>query len=110
MFSPELGQLYVAVPHRAAVNYLHYAAKQYLPDVVGTVVSSPLAFDATLTTLMVPWLAGKPCRLLAEDSETSRRLITMMLTRLGHTVDAVEDGAVGAGTIGRMGCISGLPE
>ncbi len=58
----------VAVPHRAAVNYLHYAAGQYLPEIAGTVVSSPLSFDATLTTLMVPWLVAKPCRLLPEES------------------------------------------
>ncbi len=31
--------------------------------------------------------------LLAEDNETSRYLITTMLTRLGHTVHAVENGA-----------------
>ncbi|HET8797992.1 MAG TPA: amino acid adenylation domain-containing protein, partial [Thermoanaerobaculia bacterium] len=57
----------VAVPHRAAVNYLHYAATQYLPDVAGAVVSTPLSFDATLTTIMAPWLAGKPCILLPEE-------------------------------------------
>ncbi len=43
---------------------------------------------------LVPVAAAEACRiLLAEDSETSRRLITMMLTRLGHTVDAAENGA-----------------
>jgi PAS domain S-box-containing protein len=31
--------------------------------------------------------------LLAEDNETSRYLVLSMLTRLGHTVEAVEDGA-----------------
>ncbi|MBY0509585.1 MAG: PAS domain S-box protein, partial [Rhodospirillaceae bacterium] len=31
--------------------------------------------------------------LLAEDNETSRFLVTTMLTRMGHTVDAVADGA-----------------
>ncbi len=36
--------------------------------------------------------ADKRRILVAEDSETSRRLITMMLTRLGHTVDAAQDG------------------
>jgi CheY-like chemotaxis protein len=31
--------------------------------------------------------------LLAEDNDTSRFLVTAMLTRMGHTVDAVADGA-----------------
>ena len=31
--------------------------------------------------------------LLAEDNETSRYLISTMLSRMGHTIDAVEDGA-----------------
>ncbi len=61
----------VAVPHRAAVNYLHYAAGRYLPGMTATVVSTPLSFDATLTTLMVPWVAGMPCHLLAEDADRS---------------------------------------
>ena len=37
-------------------------------------------------------LAAKHRILLAEDNETSRRLIATMLTRLGHTVDTAEDG------------------
>ena len=41
-----------------------------------------------------PAVPAQPRRiLLAEDSETSRRLISLMLTRLGHTVDTAEDGA-----------------
>ncbi|MBX7200026.1 MAG: GAF domain-containing protein, partial [Rhodospirillaceae bacterium] len=36
--------------------------------------------------------AAKRNILLAEDSETSRRLIAMMLTRLGHKVDTAQDG------------------
>ena len=31
--------------------------------------------------------------LLAEDNPTNRHVATRMLTRMGHTVDAVEDGA-----------------
>jgi amino acid adenylation domain-containing protein len=61
----------VAVPHRAATNYFAFAARQYLAGIAGAVVSSPLTFDATLTTLVVPLLAGRFCRLLAEDNHES---------------------------------------
>ncbi|MEO8383508.1 MAG: amino acid adenylation domain-containing protein [Acidobacteriota bacterium] len=61
----------VAVSHRAATNYFVFAVRQYLSGIAGTVVSSPLTFDATLTTLVVPFLAGKTCYLLAEDSHQS---------------------------------------
>ncbi len=61
----------VAVPHRAATNYFVFASRQYLAGIAGTVVSSPLTFDATLTTLVVPLLAGRFCRLLAEDNHES---------------------------------------
>ena len=41
--------------------------------------------------------APKPVRhlkvLLAEDNPTNRHVATRMLSRMGHTVDAVEDGA-----------------
>src|SRR6185369_7246072 len=41
----------VMVEHGALANYLGYAAANYLEDeVTGSVVSSPLSFDATLTT------------------------------------------------------------
>ncbi|MHB1206515.1 MAG: PAS domain-containing protein [Rhodospirillaceae bacterium] len=43
---------------------------------------------------VAPAAAAVPRRiLLAEDSETSRRLISMMLIRLGHTVAIANDGA-----------------
>jgi len=61
----------VAVPHRAAASYFDFAARQYLPGIAGTVVSTPLTFDATLTTLVAPLLVGKHCQLLAEDSQQS---------------------------------------
>ncbi len=43
---------------------------------------------ATITTAVVPRTI-----LLAEDNESSRYLISTMLSRMGHTVDAVENGA-----------------
>ncbi|HET8773600.1 MAG TPA: amino acid adenylation domain-containing protein, partial [Thermoanaerobaculia bacterium] len=59
----------VAVPHRAASHYFAFAVRQYLPGIAGTVVTSPLTFDATLTTLVVPFLAGRRCILLPEDTD-----------------------------------------
>jgi signal transduction histidine kinase/CheY-like chemotaxis protein len=39
-------------------------------------------------------VASRPLKvLLAEDNPTNRHVATRMLTRMGHTVDAVEDGA-----------------
>jgi amino acid adenylation domain-containing protein len=64
----------VMVEHRSLSNYLAHAVNTYLPDVAGSVVSSPLCFDATLTTLLPPLLAGKPVWLLPDDEQTLARL------------------------------------
>jgi amino acid adenylation domain-containing protein len=58
----------VMVEHRGLTNYLCHAAEAYLGEgVEGSVVSSPLGFDATLTTLLAPLLAGRRVELLADD-------------------------------------------
>jgi len=54
-------------------NYVAHA-RQYLEGMEGGVVSSPLSFDATLTTLLAPLLAGKRVELLEEDETSLRRL------------------------------------
>ncbi|QSX79618.1 amino acid adenylation domain-containing protein [Lysobacter solisilvae] len=60
----------VMVPHQGVVNYLMHASTGYLrDDIRGALVATPLGFDATVTTLLAPWLAGKPVVLLAEESE-----------------------------------------
>ncbi|HKQ08223.1 MAG TPA: amino acid adenylation domain-containing protein, partial [Blastocatellia bacterium] len=65
----------VMVEQRGLTNYLTYAADKYLgPEVRGSVVSSQLSFDATLTTLLAPLLVGKPVDLLADDEATMSRL------------------------------------
>jgi amino acid adenylation domain-containing protein len=64
----------VMVEHRSLSNYLAHAVNTYLPDVAGSVVSSPLCFDATLTTLLPPLLAGKPVWLLPDDEQILSRL------------------------------------
>ncbi len=58
----------VMIEHRGLMNYLRHAHAHYLDDEVqGAVVSTPVAFDATVTSLMTPWLSGRPVVLLSED-------------------------------------------
>ncbi|WKB55581.1 non-ribosomal peptide synthetase [Eleftheria terrae] len=64
----------VMIEHRGLANYLSYAVETYLPGLAGSVVSSPLCFDATLTTLLPPLLAGKPVWLLPDDEHTLAHL------------------------------------
>jgi amino acid adenylation domain-containing protein/non-ribosomal peptide synthase protein (TIGR01720 family) len=61
----------VMVTHGGLANYLGHARDAYLPAASGGVVSSPLAFDATLTTLLAPLTAGKPVTLLPDDDVLS---------------------------------------
>ena len=65
----------VMLSHSNLSNYLQYAAQNYLTDSIeGSVVSSPLAFDATVTTLLVPLLVGKSVELLLDDDNLLERL------------------------------------
>src|SRR5205085_5427421 len=58
----------VMVEHRGLTNYLSHAAATYLAEgVQGSVVSSPLGFDATLTTLLAPLVTGRSVELLPDD-------------------------------------------
>ncbi|WP_460862693.1 non-ribosomal peptide synthetase, partial [Rheinheimera gaetbuli] len=58
----------VKVTHQGVVNYLSCAQESYLSEEhVGSVVSSPLSFDATLTTLLTPLCMGKSVTLLANN-------------------------------------------
>ncbi|MDL2079743.1 amino acid adenylation domain-containing protein [Streptomyces sp. GXMU-J15] len=58
----------VAVEHRALVAYLRWAADVYHP-VSGSVVSSSLSFDATVTSLLVPLVCGGQVRFVPEGAE-----------------------------------------
>ncbi|MDR7123167.1 amino acid adenylation domain-containing protein, partial [Rheinheimera soli] len=57
----------VMVEHAHVVNYLHHATTQYYSEVTAAVVSSSLAFDATVTSLLTALVAGKCLHLLSED-------------------------------------------
>src|SRR5215213_5970923 len=69
----------VMVKHGGLAHYLGHAAAGYLNEAIASsVVSSPLSFDATLTTLLAPLLAGRSVELLADDE----RLIAQLAERL----------------------------
>jgi amino acid adenylation domain-containing protein len=65
----------VMVEHRGLTNYLSHASESYLAEgVEGSVVSSPLGFDATLTTLLAPLVAGRKVELLPDDESVMDEL------------------------------------
>ncbi len=60
----------VCVTHAGLANYVAFALDQYgLDRGSGAPVLTPLAFDATFTSLIVPLLTGKAVRLLPEDRQ-----------------------------------------
>ncbi len=62
----------VMIEHRGVANYLQYARDAYLHDRVrGAVVATPIGFDATVTSLMTPWLSGKAVVLLPEEIQAA---------------------------------------
>ncbi|MCC2608223.1 non-ribosomal peptide synthetase, partial [Planctobacterium marinum] len=61
----------VKIPHSALNNYLTHASDIYMrSDLAGAVVSSPLAFDATITTLLTPLVNGRSLHLLETDNDS----------------------------------------
>jgi amino acid adenylation domain-containing protein/non-ribosomal peptide synthase protein (TIGR01720 family) len=60
----------VMVEHRGLVNYLSWAMDAYrLPSLRGALVSSPLSFDATISSLFLPLLSGQRTILLSVGDE-----------------------------------------
>jgi amino acid adenylation domain-containing protein len=57
----------VMVKHQGLSNYLCWSARYYSPE--GSVVSSSLSFDATITSLLTPLCVGSAVRLLGEKRE-----------------------------------------
>ena len=56
----------VMVTHRSLVNYLSWAAGAYAESGGDALVHSPLAFDLTVTSLVLPLVAGETVELLPE--------------------------------------------
>lgn len=57
----------VQIKHQGLSNYLSHASTSYYEKTQGGVVSSPLSFDATITSLMGPLYCGKTVVLLPPD-------------------------------------------
>ena len=56
------------IPHRGLVNYLSWAVRAYAAEAgSGAPVQSSISFDLTVTSLLVPLLAGRPAHLLPEE-------------------------------------------
>lgn len=65
----------VEIASSGVVNYLDYANRHYhLTELTASIVSSPLCFDATVTTLLTPLTAGRPIRILNTDRDIIEQL------------------------------------
>ncbi|NQZ10461.1 MAG: amino acid adenylation domain-containing protein, partial [Algicola sp.] len=72
----------VMVEHRGVVNYLTHVSNHYFnqqPEpATGSVVSSSLNFDATITSLLSPLVLGKSAQLLSEADDSLTALAKVM--------------------------------
>ena len=75
----------VAVNHQSVSNFLNFARRQFMPTfedgsrVEGAVVSSTLAFDATVGSLYPPLVCGGYVELLPDDDRLLGRLADCLL-------------------------------
>src|SRR5205807_1428338 len=95
----------VVVEHRGLRNYVGHVVREYLGEgIEGGVVSTPLGFDATVTTLLGPLAAGKRVELLEEGEGVLRRLRERMFGE-GEGGEGGEGGGGGEGRggVGRGG-------
>ncbi len=69
----------VMVTHEGLMNYVSHVGSKYLPQIQGGVVSLPLVFDATVTTLLSPLCHGCFVELLGEGDDALERLEDYLL-------------------------------
>jgi amino acid adenylation domain-containing protein len=75
----------VMVTRGGVLNYVEYALSAYLGEEIhGAVMSSPLSFDATLTTLLPPLLVGKSVEVLINDDDLMKRLASRLFDEDGE--------------------------
>ncbi|MHC2523283.1 amino acid adenylation domain-containing protein [Rhizobium leguminosarum] len=70
----------VMVEHRGMTNYLSWARESYAPT-SSSVVSSSLAFDATITSLFAPLICGGHEHLISNRNETENLKVELGLGR-----------------------------
>jgi amino acid adenylation domain-containing protein len=69
----------VLLSHSGVVNYLQAVNQDYgIDHIHSAVVSSPLAFDATVTSLFAPLVSGRSIRLLADDGQELVQLAALL--------------------------------
>lgn len=69
----------VMLHHSGVVNYLEGVMQDYgITHTQGGIVSSPLSFDATVTSLYAPLLMGKGIRLLSTDKNELQQLADVL--------------------------------
>ncbi|EQB97862.1 non-ribosomal peptide synthetase, partial [Photorhabdus temperata] len=77
----------VMLEHRGVCNYLLWARSDYLTErQFDSIVSSPLAFDATVTSLYLPLLCGGKIRLLRDGQELVELLPALLSMESGALV------------------------
>ncbi|QNL02852.1 amino acid adenylation domain-containing protein [Serratia ureilytica] len=69
----------VMVEHKGVLNYLYFANKKYGSNrCINSVLSSSIAFDATVTSLYTPWLSGGLVDIIKDGEELNVLPSTIM--------------------------------
>lgn len=64
----------VSICHRSLTNYLLFAQKEYINNSLqGAVLSTPISFDASITTLFTALISGKQLAIVSPDKEATFR-------------------------------------
>ncbi|CCN72479.1 non-ribosomal peptide synthetase [Vibrio nigripulchritudo] len=68
----------VDVSHRSLLNYLSHCTHHYYRSTERGVVSSSINFDATITTLLAPLVAGKTVTLVEQDGNEIQSILNAL--------------------------------
>ncbi len=75
------------ISHDGVVNYVTDIARRFnVTEGAGAPINTPLSFDATVTSLLPPLLAGRPLTLLSEGREETAELAAMLEQRAGYSL------------------------
>ncbi|MCE0559438.1 non-ribosomal peptide synthetase, partial [Motilimonas sp. E26] len=69
----------VMLAHQGVMNYLSHCCEQYLCNTATAVVSTPLAFDATVTSLLSPLLTGQSIQLIPASEDGIEALANIIV-------------------------------